>query len=181
MCCCNFTHNGSCYFLSLDSGFIFKTGLTTIDAALDVSGNADIVAAIGFIEASANLEADIAGRVSFSAGQKGQLIEVNEWLSKIKNLRKEENAGFAEASLSFDGSFSANIQSTAPFMASTTGQGEFKKPFELNLFATNATSKFPDITFDIDLPNLGVSISDIPVSMCCFALFGYPELTHVYF
>lgn len=133
--------------------FQFATGLTEVSAELALGGFADIAAKVGPIEAEASIEAGITGSVLLSAGSKGVLLPVNEWLSKMKNITLPENAGFGTAKVTLDGSFDV-IASALGFDVSATGR--LAKPFVLDLMNRTAIrTQTPQVILDIDLPNIG--------------------------
>jgi hypothetical protein len=133
--------------------FQFATGLTEVSAELALGGSADIAAKVGPIEAEASIDAGITGTLVLSAGSKGVLLPVNEWLSKMKNITLPENAGFGTAKVTLDGSFDV-IASALGFEVSTTGR--LAKPFVLDLMNRTAIStQKPQVILDIDLPNIG--------------------------
>ena len=139
-------------------GFQFGIGLTKISADLDVSGSSVVVANVGgVIEVEGDVEASITGSLQLSAGSKGQLVPLNDWLSTMKNIKKRENVGFGSAQVTVDGFFDASVKATAPFALDVGKfEGSFKQPFILDLFNnTNGTGSRPDIVFDINLPNMG--------------------------
>lgn len=142
------------------SGFRFANGLAKIDSELSVSGFAKVVARLlRVVEVTAEIEANINGRLALSAGRQGQLLPVNTWLSNMKTLTAPENAGFASAQISFDGSFDASVALTEPLPVSGGEfQGRFAEPFEVDLLG-DTSNRAPNITYDIDLPGLGVSAS----------------------
>lgn len=143
--------------------FQFATGLTEVSASFEIGGSAKVAAKVGPLEVEADIDADLSGSLLLSAGSKGVLLPVNDWLSKMKNITLPENAGFATARATLDGSFAASA-SALGFDVSATGG--LSTPFVLDLMNRTAIStQKPNVYLDIDLPNIGdlrnLSIKDV--------------------
>lgn len=144
------------------SGFQFANGLFDLIAEIEISGDATIAANIGdVIEVSSDIGANLFGSVELSAGKAGQLIPVSDWLAMLIAVKDETSEfydpEFASASLSFDGSFNADVTVDAFGGLSLAGiEGGFNETFTLdllNLTALNETS--PNIVFEVDIPSIG--------------------------
>ena len=141
--------------------FQILLGRTELNVDLGISGSADVSARIDeYIEVSAEIEAAVNGTVQLYAGSR-ELVPVNEWLSKLQNVRNDSSPfydkHFARASVTVDGEFDASVEVKKPFELDLLSfVGEFAEPFELDLLNSTAiNSTKPNITFDIDLPNIG--------------------------
>lgn len=164
--------------------FHFANGATELEIDLGLSGGATVSASVlDTIEVAASVNASIGGDLQFNAGSNGQLIPLDKYFSNIKAMMNSSDEfhepGFATATLSVDGDFEASVDVREPFALEIplSFDGSFKVPFELDLLNTSAvTLTRPDISFDIDLPNIG-DIGNLSfggkfiqcVVLCCLA------------
>ena len=141
------------------SQFQFANGQAQFAVDVGVSGNAEVAANVGgVVEISADIEAELSGSLLLKAGNAGELIPMGDWVSKVINLTAPENARFAEASASFDGSFSITGSVNEPFeMTMPSTRGEFREPYQLNLLAliTSGSASIPEPDIRLDIPSIG--------------------------
>ena len=140
-------------------GFQFAPGVFDVRANVEVTGDATVAANVAeVLEVSSDINAEVFGSVEFTAGSKGQLIPINEWHSKLVNIKNNESEfydpEFVVAQLTFDGQFSASARVEEPVQLELANvDGYFREPFELdllNLTALNETR--PDVVFEFDFP-----------------------------
>ena len=110
--------------------FQFAAGLNEVLAQFEIGGSAEIAASVGPIDIEADISANLAGSVELSAGNKGVLLPINDWLSKMKNITEPENAGFATVKAPIDGSFDASASALG---FDVSANGRLIKPFVLDL------------------------------------------------
>ena len=122
-------------------------------AQFEIGGSAEIAASVGPIDIEADISANLAGSVELSAGNKGVLLPINDWLSKMKNITEPENAGFATVKATIDGSFDASASALG---FDVSANGRLIKPFVLDLLNRTAIAKLkPEVFLNVDLPNIG--------------------------
>lgn len=133
--------------------FQFAAGLNEVLAQFEIGGSAEIAASVGPIDIEADISANLAGSVELSAGNKGVLLPINDWLSKMKNITEPENAGFATVKATIDGSFDASASALG---FDVSANGRLIKPFVLDLLNRTAIAKLkPEVFLNVDLPNIG--------------------------
>ena len=143
--------------------FYFANGATELEIGLGLSGGATVSATVlDTIEVAASIDASISGSLQFNSGTSRQLESLDTWFSNVKAMLNASDPfhkpGFARAVISVDGNFGASVEVREPFSLEVPASfdGSFAAPFELNLLNISAVNLTrPNITFKIDLPNIG--------------------------
>lgn len=160
------------------SSFQFATGLNEVIASLEIGGSANVAASVGPIEIEGDIGADLVGSVELSAGSSGIFLPITDWSSKMKNILLPENAGFARAKTTIDGTFEAAVSA---FGVSAPVNGELKTPFVLDLLNRAAIgTSVPDVSLAVDLPDIGglssLTFGDVVrfLKVCCYCCIPFP-------
>lgn len=160
------------------SSFQFATGLNEVSASFEISGSANVAASVGPIEIEGDIGADLVGSVELSAGSSGIFLPIQDWLSKMKNITLPENAGFARAKTTIDGTFEAAVSA---FGVGAQVNGGLKTPFVLDLLDRTAIGEsVPDVSLAVDLPDIGdlssLTFGDVVrfLKVCCHCCISFP-------
>ncbi|CAB9505197.1 Kringle domain [Seminavis robusta] len=126
--------------------FQLMVAQSKVEATVSLSGSADITANLNDVISVAATVAvsEVGGNVSLTCGL-DQYTAYSDWVQDIVSLNN------FDASATVDGSFTATVDALAPFSVSASANGYFTTPFDVDF--VNPTK--PDITFDVDLPNVG--------------------------
>lgn len=141
--------------------FQFTIGLFEITAEIKVTGNADVTANVAdVLEVTADVDADLFGRVQFSAGKRGQLIPFDDWLAALIAVKDNSSEyyvkDFAVASLTLEGGIEGTV-SVEALGLSTKAIGKLI-PYKLDLLSLGGSSKLlrkPQVVLDVNLPKFG--------------------------
>ena len=145
------------------SGFHYANGATELQASFGLSGGATVSASVSdAVEVAASIDASVSASLQLSTGTSGLLVPLDTWLSNVRSMLNTSDEfhdpDFARATITLDGDFEASVKAREPFALDLplSFGGFFAEPFELDLLnLTSVTSRRPDISFDIDLPNIG--------------------------
>jgi hypothetical protein len=140
--------------------FQIAVGDIALKANFSYSGTVKLYCSIlGVIEVDATLGASFGAALEVSLGV-GELLKFQDWIAALTSFDDPGTVGyihgFVTALAAVDGNFSVTVVAGPPFdfVDPVFVEGEFATPYILNFLDISASGQ-PNITMDIDMPNLG--------------------------
>jgi hypothetical protein len=140
--------------------FQIAVGDIVLAASFSFSGTVKLYCTLlGVIEVEATMGASFGAALEVSLGV-GDLLRFQDWLVALTSVTAPETEGyidgFVTALAAIDGNFSVTVVAGPPFdfLDPISVEGEFATPYVLDFLNISGSGK-PNITLDIDMPNLG--------------------------